>query len=158
MALISRRRPPALLPAPPGGLDLRTRSRQQGAACPGAPIFRHECVRKHASRIKGGRLALAPPGASREPRRLRRAPATIRPFVASGPTVADRPVSKKRARSSRDTPIALPERVRRISLPKRGGTPARRSCIRGNEVPSSPRRPFRWKRRRHGRGKAASRR
>ncbi len=78
----------SLLPAPPEGLGLADEMALNDALLKsGAPIDEMNCIRKHASRIKGGRLALAAHPARVVSLIVSDIPGDIAAHVASGPTV-----------------------------------------------------------------------
>ncbi|MCZ4091014.1 DUF4147 domain-containing protein [Ensifer psoraleae] len=81
----------ALLPAPPDGLTLEDEiAVNRALLASGAPISAMNVVRKHVSRIKGGRLALAASPARVVSLVVSDVPGDNPAFVASGPTVPDR--------------------------------------------------------------------
>ncbi|MEM1160942.1 MAG: glycerate kinase [Pseudomonadota bacterium] len=80
----------ALLPAPPQGLTLADEAAVNKALlASGAPIGEMNTVRKHLSRIKGGRLAAAAHPAQVVSLIVSDIPGDIPALVASGPTVPD---------------------------------------------------------------------
>ena len=80
----------ALLPAPPPGLTLADEAAVNAALlASGAPISAMNAVRKHVSRIKGGRLAAAAHPARVVSLVVSDIPGDDPALVASGPTVAD---------------------------------------------------------------------
>lgn len=80
----------ALLPAPPEGLTLEDEIAVNAALlASGAPISAMNAVRKHVSRIKGGRLALAAHPAKVVSLVVSDIPGDDPALVASGPTVPD---------------------------------------------------------------------
>ena len=80
----------ALLPAPPEGLTLEDEMAVNAALLSsGAPISAMNAVRKHVSRIKGGRLALAAHPARVATLVVSDIPGDDPALVASGPTVPD---------------------------------------------------------------------
>ncbi len=80
----------ALLPAPPAGLSLEDEMAVNAALlASGAPISAMNAVRKHVSRIKGGRLALAAHPAKVVSLVVSDIPGDNPALVASGPTVPD---------------------------------------------------------------------
>lgn len=88
----------ALLAAPAEGLDLAEKQALTRALLQsGATIEEINCVRKHLSRIKGGRLAAAAAPAQVTTWIISDVPGDDPSSVASGPTVAD-PTSLKAAR------------------------------------------------------------
>ncbi|MEI3852396.1 MULTISPECIES: glycerate kinase type-2 family protein [Ensifer] len=81
----------ALLPAPPEGLTLADEiAVNKALLASGAPISAMNVVRKHVSRIKGGRLAAAAFPARVVSLVVSDVPGDNPAFVASGPTVPDR--------------------------------------------------------------------
>lgn len=81
----------ALLPLPPMGVTLDDkRELNRILLASGAPIGEMNCVRKHVSRIKGGRLALAAHPAKVVSIVISDVPGDDPALVASGPTIADR--------------------------------------------------------------------
>lgn len=98
----------ALLPAPPSGLTLDDEiALNQVLLSSGAPISAMNVVRKHVSRIKGGRLAAATQ-ARVVSLIVSDIPGDIAAFVASGPTVPDA--------STRQDALAIVENYR-LDLP-----------------------------------------
>ena len=80
----------ALLPAPPEGLTLQDEiAVNEALLASGAPISEMNTVRKHVSRIKGGRLAAAAHPARVVSLVVSDIPGDNPAFVASGPTVPD---------------------------------------------------------------------
>jgi glycerate 2-kinase len=80
----------ALLPAPPEGMNLEDEiAVNEALLASGAPISAMNTVRKHLSRIKGGRLALAAHPARVVSLIVSDIPGDNPAFVASGPTVPD---------------------------------------------------------------------
>jgi glycerate 2-kinase len=80
----------ALLPAPAGDLTLDDEiAVNRALLSSGAPISAMNVVRKHVSRIKGGRLALAAAPARVVTLVVSDIPGDLAAHVASGPTVAD---------------------------------------------------------------------
>ncbi len=102
----------ALLPAPPDGLTLEDEQALNAALlASGAPIGAMNAIRKHVSRIKGGRLAAAAAPARVVSLVVSDVPADDPAQVASGPTVPDR-VSRADARALvRAWSIDLPPRI-----------------------------------------------
>ena len=99
----------ALLPAPPPGLTLADEQALNAALlASGAPISAMNAIRKHVSRIKGGRLAAAAAPARVVSLVVSDVPGDDPAQVASGPTVPDR--------VGRDAALAL-ARAHRIALP-----------------------------------------
>jgi glycerate 2-kinase len=87
----------ALMPAPAGGLSMAD-ARQLTAALlrSGATIAEMNCVRKHLSAVKGGRLALAAGPAQVETFVISDVPGDDPATIASGPTVPD-PTTRQEA-------------------------------------------------------------
>lgn len=80
----------SLLPAPPGGLTLDDEiAVNRALLASGAPISAMNVVRKHVSRIKGGRLAFAAAPAKVVSLIVSDVPGDNPAFVASGPTIPD---------------------------------------------------------------------
>ncbi|WP_428425925.1 glycerate kinase type-2 family protein [Pararhizobium sp.] len=80
----------SLLPAPPQGLTLADEiAVNKALLASGAPISAMNVVRKHVSRIKGGRLAFAAAPARVVSLIVSDVPGDNPAFVASGPTIAD---------------------------------------------------------------------
>lgn len=80
----------SLLPAPPGGLTLDDEiAVNRTLLASGAPISAMNVVRKHVSRIKGGRLAFAAAPAKVVSLIVSDVPGDNPAFVASGPTIPD---------------------------------------------------------------------
>ena len=80
----------ALMALPAGGVSLADKQAvTQSLLQSGAMISEINCVRKHLSRIKGGRLAVAAAPATVQTFIISDVPGDDPSFVASGPTVAD---------------------------------------------------------------------
>jgi glycerate 2-kinase len=80
----------ALLALPAHGITLSDKQAITGSLLrSGAVISEINCVRKHLSRIKGGRLAVAAAPASVQTLVISDVPGDDPSFVASGPTIAD---------------------------------------------------------------------
>ena len=80
----------SLLPAPPAGLTLEDEiAVNRALLASGAPISAMNVVRKHVSRIKGGRLAFAAAPARVVSLIVSDVPGDNPAFVASGPTIPD---------------------------------------------------------------------
>ena len=93
----------ALLPAPPDGLTLADEiAVNEALLASGAPIGEMNAVRKHVSRIKGGRLAAAAHPAKVISLIVSDIPGDDPALVASGPTVPDR--------ADRETALVIVER------------------------------------------------
>jgi glycerate 2-kinase len=101
----------ALLPAPPGDLTLEDEiAVNEALLASGAPISAMNVVRKHLSRIKGGRLAAAAAPARVVSLIVSDIPGDDPALVASGPTVPDA--------AGRDAALAVVERYG-LALPPR---------------------------------------
>lgn len=104
----------ALLPAPPDGLTLADEQAVNAALlASGAPISAMNAVRKHVSRIKGGRLALAAWPARVLSLVVSDIPGDDPALVASGPTVADAVDRATALGIVKTWDLALPEAVLR---------------------------------------------
>lgn len=102
----------ALLPAPPEGLTLADEIvLNRALLASGAPISAMNTIRKHVSRIKGGRLAAAAAPARVVSLIVSDIPGDEPAFVASGPTVADRATRADALRAIGRYGIALPPAV-----------------------------------------------
>jgi hydroxypyruvate reductase len=102
----------ALLPAPPEGMTLDDEiAVNRALLASGAPIAAMNTVRKHFSRIKGGRLARAAYPARVVSLIVSDIPGDNPAHVASGPTVPDGSTAEDAAAFIRDYRIDLPERV-----------------------------------------------
>ncbi|HXV32086.1 MAG TPA: glycerate kinase [Sinorhizobium sp.] len=102
----------ALLPAPPNGLTLDDEiAVNKALLASGAPISAMNVVRKHVSRIKGGRLAFAASPARVVSLVVSDVPGDDPAFVASGPTVPDRSSLQEAREIVARYGMALPERV-----------------------------------------------
>jgi hydroxypyruvate reductase len=102
----------ALLPAPPSGLTLEDEiAVNRALLASGAPIAAMNTVRKHLSRIKGGRLALAAAPARVVTLVVSDVPGENPAYVASGPTVPDAACAEDALRLIGDYRIALPRSV-----------------------------------------------
>ena len=102
----------ALLPAPSVGLTLEDEISVNRALLDcGAPISAMNVVRKHVSRIKGGRLAFAAAPARVISLVVSDVPGDNPAFVASGPTVPDLTNADDAARVIADYGIRLPDNV-----------------------------------------------
>ena len=102
----------ALLPAPPDGLTLKDEiTVNRALLASGAPISAMNVVRKHVSRIKGGRLALAAAPARVVSLVVSDVPGDDPAFVASGPTVPDRSSLEEAREIVARYGMALPEPV-----------------------------------------------
>lgn len=79
----------SLLPAPPPGMTLADeKALNEALLASGAPIDDMNCIRKHVSTIKGGRLALAAHPARVVSLIVSDIPGDVASQVASGPTIA----------------------------------------------------------------------
>jgi len=102
----------ALLPAPPEGLTLEDEiAVNRALLASGAPISAMNVVRKHVSRIKGGRLALAASPARVVSLVVSDVPGDNPALVASGPTVPDRSTLEEAREIVARYGMNLPERV-----------------------------------------------
>jgi hydroxypyruvate reductase len=102
----------SLLPAPPDGISLADKMALNEALLrSGAPIDEMNCIRKHVSMIKGGRLALAAHPARVVSLIVSDIPGDIAAHVASGPTIpSENTVEEARAlvrRYELDLPQAM---------------------------------------------------
>ena len=104
----------ALLPAPPAGLTLADEQALNHALLEsGLPIGEMNLIRKHASRIKGGRLAQAASPARVVTLLLSDIPGDIAADVASGPTVPSATTRAEAIALIRRARLALPPAVLR---------------------------------------------
>ena len=102
----------ALLPAPPEGLTLDDEiAVNKALLASGAPISAMNTVRKHVSRIKGGRLARAAAPARVVSLVVSDVPGDNPAFVASGPTVPDDSSAAEALGIIADYRMALPDVV-----------------------------------------------
>ncbi|NQV82109.1 MAG: glycerate kinase [Alphaproteobacteria bacterium] len=102
----------ALLPAPPDGLTLRDeQALNQALLDSGAPIGVMNAIRKHVSRIKGGRLAAAAWPARVVSLVVSDVPGDDPAQVASGPTVASGIDLEATRALIRNHGIVLPDRI-----------------------------------------------
>lgn len=102
----------ALLAAPADGLTLADEiAVNRALLSSGAPISAMNVVRKHMSRIKGGRLAAAAAPARVVSLIVSDVPGDDPALVASGPTVPDSATAEEALAIVRDYRIELPERV-----------------------------------------------
>ncbi|WEX91193.1 glycerate kinase [Sinorhizobium garamanticum] len=102
----------ALLPSPPPALSLQDEIAVNRAllAC-GAPISAMNCVRKHVSTIKGGRLAAAAYPAKVVSLVVSDIPGDDPALVASGPTIADESTRGDALKIVERYGLSLPEKV-----------------------------------------------
>ena len=116
----------SLLTLPADGLSLADKQRinQQLLAC-GANIGEMNCVRKHLSRIKGGRLAAACAPARVVTLTISDVPGDDVSVIASGPTVPDATTCAMRWPSCSATPSRCPR-------------PCWRSCKPADSKPPNP--------------------
>jgi hydroxypyruvate reductase len=98
------------LPAPGLTLDDKQAVTRALLKC-GAPISEINCVRKHLSAVKGGRLARASQPASVGSLIISDVPGDDPATVASGPTVPDATTREQASAILRKYNIAVPERV-----------------------------------------------
>lgn len=102
----------ALLPAPPNGLTLDDEiAVNEALLASGAPISEMNTVRKHVSRIKGGRLAAAAHPARVVSLVVSDIPGDNPAYVASGPTVPDTGTREDALRIIAQYGMALPPSV-----------------------------------------------
>ncbi|NUS70319.1 MAG: glycerate kinase, partial [Ensifer adhaerens] len=102
----------ALLPAPPAGLTLADEiAVNRALLASGAPISAMNVVRKHVSRIKGGRLAAAAFPARVVSLVVSDVPGDNPAFVASAPTVPDRSTADEAIEIVARYRMALPDAV-----------------------------------------------
>ena len=102
----------ALLPAPPQGFQLSDEiSLNEALLASGAPISAMNVLRKHFSRIKGGRLAALAHPAKVVTLIVSDVPGDNPALVASGPTVPDASDAEEAMGLIRDYRIDLPQRV-----------------------------------------------
>ncbi|WP_182345017.1 glycerate kinase type-2 family protein [Comamonas koreensis] len=103
----------ALLTLPADGMDLQDKQRiNQALLESGAAIGEMNCVRKHLSRIKGGRLAAACYPAKVVTLTISDVPGDDPSVIASGPTVPDASTCAEALAILNRYQIALPERLR----------------------------------------------
>ena len=98
------------LPAPGVTLEDKQTVTRALLKC-GAPISEINCVRKHLSAVKGGRLALAAQPAAVASLIISDVPGDDPATVASGPTVPDATTREQASAILREYDIALPPRV-----------------------------------------------
>ncbi|MDI7861707.1 glycerate kinase [Rhizobiaceae bacterium n13] len=102
----------SLLPAPPQGLTLADEiAVNKALLASGAPISAMNVVRKHVSRIKGGRLAFAAAPARVVSLVVSDVPGDNPAFIASGPTVPDGSTAQDALGIVAEYRMALPEAV-----------------------------------------------
>lgn len=102
----------ALLPAPPEGLTLADEiTVNKALLASGAPISAMNTVRKHVSRIKGGRLSMAAAPARVVSLVVSDVPGDNPAYVASGPTVPDRGSAEEALRIVADYRMQMPDSV-----------------------------------------------
>jgi len=114
----------ALLPLPQAGVSLATLQSitAQLLAC-GATIAEINCVRKHLSRIQGGRLALAAAPAPMVTLAISDVPGDDPAVIASGPTVPDPTTCAEALAVLERYAIAVPDAVRAALAEGRWETP-----------------------------------
>lgn len=102
----------ALLTAPMPGLSLAEKQAVNAQMlASGANISEMNCVRKHLSRVKGGRLALAAAPARQVTLMISDVPGDDPATIASGPTVPDPTTAAEALEIVRRFGIALPEKI-----------------------------------------------
>jgi hydroxypyruvate reductase len=105
----------ALLAAPAPGITLADKQAVNKALLrSGASIGEMNCVRKHLSALKGGRLALACAPARVETLLISDIPGDDPTLIASGPTLPTPPLAPMRSRSSPSTTSMCPPTCARI--------------------------------------------
>ncbi|MBN9674965.1 glycerate kinase type-2 family protein [Salipiger bermudensis] len=126
----------ALLPAPPDGLTLEDEQALNRALLgSGAPIGVMNAIRKHASRIKGGRLAAACAPARVVSLIVSDVPGDDPAQVASGPTVPDRVDANAALGMIEAWNIALPDTILAHIRSAASAAPMPDDpCFSGNEV------------------------
>ena len=126
----------ALLPAPPDGLTLEDEQALNRALLgSGAPIGVMNAIRKHASRIKGGRLAAACAPAKVVSLIVSDVPGDDPAQVASGPTVPDRVDANAALGMIEAWNIALPDTILAHIRSAASAAPMPDDpCFSGNEV------------------------
>jgi hydroxypyruvate reductase len=114
----------SLLTLPAAGIGLETKQMLTRALlASGAPISEINCVRKHLSAIKGGRLALAAQPATVIALIISDIPGDDPALVASGPTAADLTTSAQALKILEKYRIAVPSAVRAWLADPRSETP-----------------------------------
>ena len=114
----------SLLTLPPEGITLEDKQKLSRALlASGAPISEINCIRKHLSAIKGGRLALAAQPAKVVSLIISDVPGDDPALVASGPTVADSTTSAQALEILEKYSIATPPAVRAWLSDRRSETP-----------------------------------
>ncbi|MCR9139695.1 MAG: glycerate kinase [Alphaproteobacteria bacterium] len=102
----------SLLPAPPPGVTLADeKALNEALLGSGAPIDEMNCIRKHVSMIKGGRLALAAHPARVVSLIVSDIPGDVAAHVASGPTVASHNTLEHARALVRRYALALPASI-----------------------------------------------
>ena len=114
----------ALLCLPPAGISLKEKVAVTSALLKsGASIKEINCVRKHISGIKGGRLALAAAPARIETWMISDVPGDDPSMIASGPTVADETDVKSALRIIQQYKISLSDGFKNHLSSKHAATP-----------------------------------
>jgi glycerate 2-kinase len=126
----------ALAAAPADGVTLADKRQvTQSLLCSRAPIAELNCVRKHLSRIKGGRLAVAAGEADLATWIISDVPGDDPSLVASGPTVADRTtLAEARAVIDRHEIAPPPSIIRALADPANETPACDNAAFRGNHV------------------------
>ncbi|WP_425102144.1 glycerate kinase type-2 family protein [Tropicibacter sp. S64] len=126
----------ALLPAPPEGLTLEDeQALNRALLASGAPIGVMNAIRKHVSRIKGGRLAAAAAPAKVVSLVVSDVPGDDPAQVASGPTVPDAVTASDALGYIEARNIVLPERImRHISSDASAAPVPNDAAFAGHEV------------------------
>ncbi|NDV99481.1 glycerate kinase [Salipiger sp. PrR002] len=126
----------ALLPSPPDGLTLEDeQALNRALLASGAPIGVMNAIRKHASGIKGGRLAAACAPAKVVSLIVSDVPGDDPAQVASGPTVPDTVDAAAALAMIEAWNIALPDNIlAHIRSPAAAGPKPEDACFARNEV------------------------
>ncbi|MBB3544935.1 MULTISPECIES: glycerate kinase [unclassified Rhizobium] len=126
----------ALLPAPPNGFELQDEiALNEALLASGAPISVMNSIRKHFSRIKGGRLALAAAPAKVVTLVVSDVPGDVPAQVASGPTIPDCSTRADALAAIERHALKLPDRMMRHFLSGEANAPAPDApSFQGNEV------------------------
>ncbi len=115
----------SLLPAPPPGMTLADEmALNEALLASGAPIDDMNCIRKHASMVKGGRLALAAHPARVVSLIVSDIPGDIAAHVASGPTIASKSTVEDARALVRRYALDLPPAVHAHLMSEEAAAPA----------------------------------
>lgn len=124
----------SLLPAPPQGLTLADEiAVNKALLASGAPISAMNVVRKHVSRIKGGRLAFAAAPARVVSLIVSDVPGDNPAFVASGPTIPDMSTPAEALAIVSRYGMTLPEAVMRRLRSEQAAAPTPDHPAFGNQ-------------------------